>query len=117
MGHGDGHITYRDGIAIAQVLCFSVSFLFALSFRRTGRIGWFTIGVFSLLRLIGAGCLLGTINSHSDGLWAGVFVCESLGLILLIFMVLEMLERMYVCSIFPFLCPVVWQEGKDGETK
>ena len=95
MGHGDGHVTPRDGIAIAQVVAFSVSLLFAVYFRRTGRIGSFTIGVFSLLRLIGAGCLLATIHAqHAGGLWAAVFVCESLGLILLIFTVLEILQRM-----------------------
>lgn len=96
MGSGDGIIRYRDGIAIAQLVVFSVSCWYALQFRWTRRIGWFCIGGFSILRLVGAGCMLGTVKKDSDGLWAGVFVCESLGIILLIFTLLEMLQRMYV---------------------
>lgn len=96
MGSGDGTIKFRDGIAIAQVILFPVSLCYALHFRRTRRIGWFCIGVFSILRLVGAGCMLGTVKKDSDGLWAGVFVCESLGILLLIFTLLEMLQRMYV---------------------
>lgn len=54
------------------------------------------MGVFSLLRLIGAGCMLGTVKKDSHSLWAGVLVCESLGVLLLIFTLLEMMERMYI---------------------
>ncbi|KAL8899640.1 MAG: hypothetical protein Q9207_006089 [Kuettlingeria erythrocarpa] len=93
MASGDGIFRFRHGIAAAQIVLFSVSLLYAYSFRQTRRIGWFTIGAFSIIRLVGAGCLLGTINKDSDGLWAGVFVCESLGILLLIFSLLEMLER------------------------
>lgn len=93
MGNGDGVIGFRDGIAIAQIAIFSISFLYAYQFRRTGRIGWFCIGVFSILRLVGAGCMLGTVKEDKDSLWAGVFVCESLGILLLIFTLLEMLNR------------------------
>ena len=99
MGSGDGILRFRDGIAVAQVILFSVSFLYAVHFRWTRRIGWFCIGVFSILRLVGAGCMLGTVKKDSDDLWAGVFVCESLGIILLIFTLLEMLERMYVAGL------------------
>ena len=94
MGSGDGTLHFRDGIAIAQVILFSISLLCAYYFRRTGRIGGFCIAVFSLLRLIGAGCMLGTVTKDSKGLWAGVFVCESLGALLLIFTLLEMMEKM-----------------------
>ena len=96
MGSGDGIFRFRDGIAIAQIILFSLSFLCAIQFRRERRIGWFCIGVFSILRVVGAGCMVGTVKRDSDSLWAGVFVCESLGVLLLIFTLLEMLERMYV---------------------
>lgn len=99
MGSGDGIIRFRDGIAIAQVILFSMSLLHAYHFRRTRRIGWFCIGVFSLLRLVGAGCMLGTVTKDGNGLWAGVFVCESLGVLLLIFTLLEMTESMYVFAL------------------
>ncbi|KAF2119638.1 hypothetical protein BDV96DRAFT_486623 [Lophiotrema nucula] len=90
MGNGDGRIYYRDAIAIAQVVLFSLSFFCAVFFRWTRRF-WFTIFAFSTIRYVGAGCMLGTVNKDSDGLWAGVFVCESLGVLLLIFTVLEIL--------------------------
>ncbi|KAJ5092476.1 hypothetical protein NUU61_007346 [Penicillium alfredii] len=89
----DGLFTYRDGIAVAQVVLFSIPLLFAIYFKFTHRIGWFCIGVFTLLRLTGASCKLATIHNDSHGLWAGIFVCESLGMILIIFLLLELLER------------------------
>jgi hypothetical protein len=91
---GDGKFKYRDGIAVAQVVAFSAPLLFAVYFKYTRRIGWFCIGVFSLLRLIGASCKLATINNDSRGLSAAIFVCESLGMILITFLLLEILERM-----------------------
>ncbi|KAF2820859.1 hypothetical protein CC86DRAFT_360113 [Ophiobolus disseminans] len=93
MGTGDGQIHYRDAIALAQVVLFAASFFVGYYFRWTRRICWFTLGGFSLIRCVGAGCMLGTINRDSSGLWAGVFVCESLGVLLLIFALFEMLGR------------------------
>jgi cellulose synthase/poly-beta-1,6-N-acetylglucosamine synthase-like glycosyltransferase len=90
---GDGVFTYRDGIAAAQIIAFSLPLLFALYFKYTGRIGWFCIGVFSCLRIVGASCKLAALNNNSRGLSAAVFVCESLGMVLIIFLLLEMLER------------------------
>lgn len=94
MGSGDGQIHYRDGIAIVQVVLFAISFFVAYYFRWTRRICWFTLGGFSLIRCVGAGCMLGTVNRDSSGLWAGAFVCESLGVLLLIFALFEMLGKM-----------------------
>ncbi|KAF2737370.1 hypothetical protein EJ04DRAFT_117476 [Polyplosphaeria fusca] len=93
MGKGDGHIYYRDALALAQVILFAFSFFAALKFRWTRRICWFTLGGFSIIRCVGAGCMLGTINKDTSGLWAGVFVCESLGILLLIFALWEMMEK------------------------
>ncbi|ORY13583.1 hypothetical protein BCR34DRAFT_623719 [Clohesyomyces aquaticus] len=93
MGNGDGQIHYRDGIALAQVILFATSTLVALKLRWTGRMCWFTIGGFSIIRTVGAGCMLGTINKDSMGLWAGVFVCEGLGILMLIFALWEMMGR------------------------
>ncbi|KAJ5110032.1 hypothetical protein N7532_002677 [Penicillium argentinense] len=90
---GDGNFTYRDGIAVAQIVSFSVPLLYALYFRWMRQIGWFCIGVFTLLRIIGASCKLATISNDLQGLWATIFVCESLGMILIIFLLLELLER------------------------
>lgn len=91
--YGDGVFRYRDGISVAQVITFSVSLLFAVYFRRTRRIGWFCIGVFSLIRLISASCYLAIMKKDSKSLWATVFVCESLGVMLIIFLYLELLYR------------------------
>lgn len=94
----DGIFTYRHGIAAAQIALFSAPLLFALYFKYTGRTGWFCIGLFSLLRLAGASCKLATLHNDTRALSAVVFVCESLGLILIIFLLLGMLERTYVSS-------------------
>ncbi|KAJ5242029.1 uncharacterized protein N7469_000356 [Penicillium citrinum] len=80
---GNGDFTYRDGIAAAQIVAFTVPFVYALYFRWTRRIGWFCVGFFTLLRIIGASCKLATIHQDTQGLWAAIFVCESLGMILI----------------------------------
>lgn len=99
--YGDGIFRYRDGICVAQIITFSISFIFAVSFYWTKRNGWFCIGVFSLIRLISASCYLAIMNNDSDSLWATVFGCESLGIMLIIFLFLELLHRVYVT----FHCP------------
>ncbi|CAI6340690.1 unnamed protein product [Periconia digitata] len=93
MGIGDGQIHYRDGIALAQLVLFAVPFFVGYYFRWTRRICWFSICGFSLIRCVGAGCMLGTVNRNTVGLWTGVFICESLGVLLLISALFEMLAR------------------------
>ncbi|KAL2260220.1 hypothetical protein VTK26DRAFT_5858 [Humicola hyalothermophila] len=93
MSGGDGVVTYRHGIAIGQLVLFSVAMCFAVYFKLRYRNGWFCIGVFSAIRVIGAGCMLGTISKDSDGLWAAVFVCESLGMVMMVILLLEFLYR------------------------
>lgn len=91
---GDGQFTYNEGIAVAQIIAFSAPLLAAVYFLYIRQIGWFCIGVFTILRLISASCKLVLINKSSHGLWGALFVCESLGSILIIFLLLELLERM-----------------------
>jgi hypothetical protein len=96
MSGGDGVFTYRHGIAGAQLPFFSISLFFAVYFKYSHRNGWFCIGIFSIFRAVGAGLMLGTIMNGSSGVLTGVFVCESFGLALLLFLLLELLHRAYV---------------------
>lgn len=102
MTYGDHHLTFRTSISIAQIPVFSLSLLIAYYFRRTHRMGWFCIGIFSIIRLVSASCLLALINEDKHSLKATVFVCENLGIMLFVFIFVEVLE--WVCVfIFPFL--------------
>lgn len=94
-GSGDS-FGFRHGLAVAQLVCFSPAILYAYSFRNSGRIGSFCIGVFSILRVVGASTRLASINNDSSSLRTTTFVCESLGIILLTFLYLEFPKRMYV---------------------
>ncbi|ETS81140.1 hypothetical protein PFICI_06142 [Pestalotiopsis fici W106-1] len=91
----DSHatFTFRHGIAAAQLVIFSLSLFSAIFFRYRHRNGWFCIGVFSIFRIVGARCMLGTLTNDATSVWAGVFVCESLGMVLLVFLLLELLQR------------------------
>ena len=91
---GNAKFGFRHGLAIAQLVCFSPAILYAWSFRSTGRIGSFCVGVFSILRVVGASTKLATLNSDSSSLRTTNFVCESLGIILLTFLYLEFPKRM-----------------------
>lgn len=84
---------YRDGVAIAQIIVFTVCLAFGILFRVQKKMGWFGISFISTIRIVGAGCMLGTITNSSRAVWAAIFVCESLGLVLLTFVLLDLLKR------------------------
>ncbi|KAK1957415.1 hypothetical protein LY78DRAFT_751229 [Colletotrichum sublineola] len=84
---------YRDGVAIAQIIMFSLFLCFGILFRVQKKMGWFGVSFISTIRIIGAGCMLGTITNNSRAVWATIFVCESLGLVLLTFTLLDLLKR------------------------
>ncbi|THY55997.1 hypothetical protein D6C97_05270 [Aureobasidium pullulans] len=100
MAYGDHHLTFRTSISIAQIPVFSLSLLIAYYFRRTHRMGWFCIGIFSIIRLVSASCLLALINEDKHSLKATVFVCENLGIMLFVFIFVEVLE--WVCFFLSF---------------
>ncbi|KAK6850978.1 hypothetical protein PG987_000612 [Apiospora arundinis] len=90
-----GEVGYRDGIAILQVIVFACSLPIGIWFKITGRLGWYGITLISSIRLIGASCMLATIGAKdADGLWTAILVCESFGILVLFFLLLEMLERL-----------------------
>ncbi|EFQ35588.1 uncharacterized protein GLRG_10732 [Colletotrichum graminicola M1.001] len=84
---------YRDGVAIAQIIIFSIFPFFGILFRVQKKMGWFGVSFISTIRIIGAGCMLGTITNNSRAVWATIFVCESLGLVILTFTLLDLLKR------------------------
>lgn len=94
----DDSFGFRHGIAVAQLVCFAPAIFYAYFFRNSGCIGYSFVGVFSILRVVGASIRLASINSDSSSLDITTFVCESLGIILLTFLYLEFLERMYVLN-------------------
>jgi len=93
MSGGDGVFGYRHGIATAQLILFLIALCLAVFFKLGHRNGWFCIGVFSIFRVVGAGCMLGTITNDASSVWAGVFVCESLGMVLIVFLLIEFMAR------------------------
>ncbi|KXH36325.1 hypothetical protein CSAL01_13735, partial [Colletotrichum salicis] len=84
---------YRDGVAIAQIIVFLLYLSSGILFRIQKKMGWFGISFISTVRIVGAGCMLGTITNSSRGVWAAIFVCESLGLVLLTFVLFDLLKR------------------------
>ncbi|KAK1466216.1 hypothetical protein CCUS01_01064 [Colletotrichum cuscutae] len=86
-------LRYRDGVAIAQIIVFLVYLAFGILFRIRKKMGWFGISFISTIRVVGAGCVLGTLTNSSRAVWAAIFVCESLGLVLLTFLLLDLLKR------------------------
>ncbi|KAI8675830.1 hypothetical protein NCS57_00485500 [Fusarium keratoplasticum] len=88
-----GEFKFRHGIAATQIPIFSVFLFFGTLFYSQKKNGWFSIALFSIIRLTGASCMLATLTNGSYGVWAAVYVCESLGLVLLTFLLLNMLQR------------------------
>ncbi|KAF4992727.1 hypothetical protein FDECE_13633 [Fusarium decemcellulare] len=88
-----GEFKFRHGIAATQIPIFSVFLIFGTLFYFQKKNGWFSIALFSVIRLTGGSCMLATLTNDSYGVWATVYVCESLGLVLLTFLLLDMLQR------------------------
>ncbi|KAK8115780.1 hypothetical protein PG984_012282 [Apiospora sp. TS-2023a] len=76
-----------------QLVLFFVALCVSVYFKLVHRNGWFCVGVFSVFRVVGAGCMLGTIANDASNVWAGVFVCESLGMVLIVLLPLEFMSR------------------------
>ncbi|KAK8069878.1 hypothetical protein PG994_006494 [Apiospora phragmitis] len=93
MSSGDGVFGYRHSIATAQLVLFFIALCLGIYFKLSHRNGWFCIGMFSIFRVVGAGCMLGTITNDASSVWAGVFVCESFGMALIVFLLLEFMSR------------------------
>ncbi|KAH7194896.1 hypothetical protein DER44DRAFT_815547 [Fusarium oxysporum] len=83
----------RDGIAAAQVPIFAVFFLFGIFFGIRKKDGWISVALFSSIRIAGASCLLAAFTTGSSSIWAAASVLESLGLVLLMFVLLGLLKR------------------------
>ncbi|KAJ5334521.1 hypothetical protein N7452_006924 [Penicillium brevicompactum] len=80
-----GSVTYRDGIAILQLIVFP--FIFAASlfiWKKTGwRVGsriWRYPATLSLIRIAGSICTLLTITNKSRNVIIGAYVCELIGI-------------------------------------
>lgn len=78
-------VDYRQGLAILDMVVYLPALVMALimgwrhGFGRQS--GWFFFILFSLARLIGNGCYLGTINDPTNiNLYIAYAVCISVGL-------------------------------------
>lgn len=92
-----GAITYSDGLSILEFIAYLPSTFVAAfliwrhGFRRSG--GFIFLIIFTILRVVGAGCTLATINNPSTGLYTAAAVCNSIGLSPLLMACLGMLSR------------------------
>ena len=94
MAFGDGTFTYRHGVSVAQIVVFALFLLAATHFKRLNRDCWLVISTISIVRIVGASCLLALIHDESTAVFVVAFVCESQGVLLVLFLLLEILQRM-----------------------
>ncbi|CEJ59218.1 hypothetical protein PMG11_07849 [Penicillium brasilianum] len=80
-----GIVTYRDGIAILQLIVFPVLLVSALfiwkrtGWKAAGKTWRFVISL-SLIRIIGSICTLLTINNANENIYIAEAVCELIGI-------------------------------------
>ncbi|OKL64685.1 hypothetical protein UA08_01054 [Talaromyces atroroseus] len=91
-------VTYRQGLSILELIVYIPTLVMSLvvawrhGFNR--RAGWYFYILFSLARLVGNGCYLGTINDpDNENLYIAYGVCNSVGLAPLTLGVLAALSR------------------------
>jgi hypothetical protein len=76
--------TYRDGVAVIQLIFFTIYLGFALvlcwhhGFRRSE--GWVILVTFSTLRVLAACFQLASINYPTDSVYGGALICQGIGL-------------------------------------
>lgn len=79
-----GVFTYRDGVAVIQLVPFMiyVGFAFVLCWRHGFRRseGWVIIVTFSILRLLAACFQLASINYPTNSVYGGALICQGIGL-------------------------------------
>ncbi len=91
-------ISYRNGVVIGQLAFYIPSFFIGVfltirhEFHTTG---WLDIALFSLIRVIGSGMQVGTINNPtSTGLYTGSSILASIGVAPLVACALGLLNRL-----------------------
>jgi hypothetical protein len=94
-----GTVTYRDGIAILQLITFPVVLATALLiWKRTGwkagRKSWRFVVTLSLLRIAGGICTLLTISNDTENIFIAEAVCELIGIAPLILTYIGILGQM-----------------------
>jgi NhaP-type Na+/H+ or K+/H+ antiporter len=94
-----GTVTYRDSIAILQLVVFPFIFAAALFiWKRAGwRIGrkiWRFALVLALIRIVGSICSLMTISHDSYNLKVAAAVCELIGIAPLLLIYVGILRQM-----------------------
>jgi hypothetical protein len=79
-----GQFTYRDGVAVLQLVAFVVylgcAFLLCSRHGFSRSSGWVILITFSLLRILGASFQLATINYPGRAAYGGALICQSIGL-------------------------------------
>jgi hypothetical protein len=79
-----GVFTYRDGVAVIQLVAFTISLVFSFvlcwrhGFRRSE--GWVILVTFSILRVLGACFQLATFNHPTRSIYGGALICQGIGL-------------------------------------
>lgn len=90
-------VTYRDGVAILQLIFFvgylacAILLCMRHGFRRSS--GWVILITFSLLRIIGASFQLATIHYASRSVYGGALICDAIGISPLTVLNLGLLAR------------------------
>ncbi len=92
------HITYSDGVAIAKLVYYApalfVSLFVAYKHGFAREAGWVFLTIFCLIRIIGAGAQLGTINNdHPDTAYTIALITNVLGLSPLLLATLGVVAR------------------------
>jgi hypothetical protein len=79
-----GVFTYRDGVAVIQLVAFTIylAFSFVLCWRHGFRRseGWVILVTFSILRMLAACFQLATINHPTRSSYGGALICQGIGL-------------------------------------
>jgi hypothetical protein len=94
-----GTVTYRDGIAILQLIVFPVLLVSALfiwkrtGWKAAGKTWRFVISL-SLIRIIGSICTLLTINNATENIYIAEAVCELIGIAPLMLIYVGLLRQM-----------------------
>jgi len=96
-----GIFTYRDGVAVIQLVPFTIylGFAFVLCWRHGFRRseGWVILATFSTLRVLAACFQLASIKYPTDSVYGGALICQGIGLAPLTLLNIGLFVRVLVC--------------------
>lgn len=86
--------TPRAGIAILQLIFYIPALIIGVNYGRKKQTAWLDLSLLALTRIVGCSCLLANSKYNLYGLRAVAIIAEAIAVLFVVFLILDLLERL-----------------------